>query len=165
MKNAAFGVVFLCSVVAARAVPPSDESILKMMNTLQLQTTLDQMVAQLDAGMKAGLKQLMEGKELTPLQTAQVGQLKTRMSATIKDELSFAKMKDVYLQAYRETFTQDEINSINAFYASPAGKAMIEKIPLATKKAQPLLQARVRPMIQKIKTIQQEFMKEQTETK
>jgi hypothetical protein len=165
MKNAAFGVIFLCSVVAARAVPPSDESILKMMNALQLQTTLDQMVAQLDAGMKAGLQQLMQGKELTPLQTAQVGQLQTRMSATIKDELSFAKVKDVYLQAYRETFTQDEVNGINAFYASPAGKAMIEKIPLATKKAQTLLQARMGPMIQKIKTMQQEFTNEQTKAK
>jgi uncharacterized protein len=165
MKNAAFGVIFLCSVVAARAVPPSDESILKMMNALQLQTTLDQMVAQLDAGMKAGLQQLMQGKELTPLQTAQVGQLQTRMSATIKDELSFAKVKDVYLQAYRETFTQDEVNGINAFYASPAGKAMIEKIPLTTKKAQTLLQARMGPMIQKIKTMQQEFTNEQTKAK
>jgi hypothetical protein len=165
MKNAAFGVIFLCSVVAARAVPPSDESILKMMNVLQLQTTLDQMVAQLDAGMKAGLKQLMEGTEMTPLQTAQLGQLQTRMSATIRDELAFAKVKDVYLQVYRETFTQDEVNSINAFYSSPAGKAMVEKIPLATKKAGPLLQARMGPIIQKIKAMQLQFVKEQAEAK
>ena len=139
MKNAAFGLIFLCSVVAAQAVPPSDESILKMMNSLQLQTTLDQMVAQLDAGMKAGLKQSMQGKELTPLQTAELGQLQTRMSATIKEELAFAKVKDVYLQVYRETFTQDEVNGINAFYTSPAGKAMIEKDSDGNEKGQGLL--------------------------
>lgn len=163
MKNAVFGVIFFCSVVVTQAAPPSDESILKMMNALQLQTTLDQMVAQMDAGIKAGLKQSMEGKELTPLQTAQLGQLQTRMTAMIKDEISFAKMKDIYLQVYRETFTQDEVNSINAFYSSPAGKAMIEKIPVATKKAAPLLQERMGPIIQKLRALQQDFMKEQGE--
>ena len=161
MKNAAFAVILICSVVAARGGPPSDESILKMMNSLQLQTTLDQTVAQLDAGMKTGLKQLVEGKELSPLQTAQLGQLQTRMTATIREELAFNKVKDIYLQVYRETFTQEEVNGINAFYATPAGKAMIEKLPRATVKAGPLLQARMGPVAQKIRAMQMEFVKEQ----
>jgi hypothetical protein len=165
MKNTAFAVILLCSVIAARAVPPSDESILKMMNALQLQTTLDQLVAQLDAGMKSGLQQWTQGKELTPLQTAQIGQLEAKMSATIKEELAFAKVKDVYLQSLRESFTQDEVNGINAFYSSPAGKAMIEKLPVATRKTQDLLQARMGPMIMKIKTMQQDFIKEQFQEK
>jgi hypothetical protein len=165
MKNTAFAVILLCSVIAARAVPPSDESILKMMNALQLQTTLDQLVAQLDAGMKSGLQQWTQGKELTPLQTAQVGQLQSRMSAIVKEELAFAKVKDVYLQSLRENFTQDEVNGINAFYSSPAGKAMIEKLPVATRKTQDLLQVRMGPMIMKIKTMQQDFIKEQFQEK
>ena len=154
-------VIFFCSVAVVPAAPPSDESILKMIGSLQLQTTLDQLVAQLDSGMKAGLKQAMEGKEMTPLRTAELGQLQTRMSAIIRDELAFSKVKDVYVRSLRESFTQDEVNSINAFYASPAGKAMIEKLPLATRKAQNLLQERMGPIMQKIKTLQVDFMKEQ----
>ena len=127
MKNPVFGVIFFCSVVAAQAAPPSDESLLKMMHALQLQATLDQMVAQMDSGMKSGLKESMKGKELNPLQTAELGQLQLKMSAAIKEDLSFAKVKDVYLQVYRETFTQDEVNGINAFLTSPAGKAMLTK--------------------------------------
>jgi hypothetical protein len=163
MKNAAFGMIFFCSVVAAHAARPSDESLLKMMNSLQLPVTLDQMVAQVDAGMKAGMKELAKGKELDPLRTAELGQLQSRISATIKDEFSFAKMKDIYLKVYGEMFTQEEVNAINAFYASPAGKAMIEKIPLATKKATPLLHERMSLTTQKIKIMQQEFMKEQNQ--
>lgn len=161
MKNAAFGVIFFCSVAAAHAAPPSDESILKMMNALQLHVTLDQMVAQLDSGMKAGMKELAKGKELDPVRTAELGQLQSRISATIKDEFSFARMKDIYLKVYGEMFTQEEVNAINAFYASPAGKAMIEKIPLATKKATPLLHERMNLTTQKIKAMQQEFIKGQ----
>jgi hypothetical protein len=131
-----------------------------MMSALQLQATLDQMVAQLDAGMKAGLQQMMQGQEMTPVQTAEVDQLRAKMSATIKDEFAFAKVKDIYLQVYRESFTQDEVDGINAFYTSPAGKAMIAKIPVTTKKAQTLLQARMVPMLQKIKKMQQDFTDE-----
>ncbi len=70
-------------------------------------------------------------------------------------------MKDIYVKVYGEMFTQEEVNAINTFYASPAGKAMIEKIPLATKKATPLLRARMEVTVQKIKAMQQEFIKEQ----
>ena len=160
MKNAAFGVILFCSVVAAQAAPPSDESLLKMMNALQLQTTLDQMVAQMDSGMKAALKETMKGKELNPLQTAELGQLQLKMSATIKEDLAFAKVKDVYLQVYRETFTQDEVNGINAFLTSPAGKAMLTKIDGATRKASELLQQRMGPTLQKIKVMQHQFIQE-----
>lgn len=162
MKNAAFGVIFFGAVVVAQATPPSDESLLKMMNALQLQTTLDQMVAQMDSGMKKGLKESLHGKELDPLQTAELSQLQLKMSATIKEDLSFAKVKDVYLQVYRETFTQDEVNGINAFLASPAGKAMLSKIDGATRKASSILQERMGPTLQKIKVMQHQFIKAQT---
>ena len=165
MKITAFCLIFLCTIVSARAVPPSDESILKMMKVLQLQTTLDQMAAQMEVGMKSGLQQWKQGKELTPMQTAQLGQLETRMSAIVKEELAFDKLKDIYLQVYRETFTQEEVDGINAFYSTPAGQAMVEKIPAATKKASTLLQTRMGPMIQKVKLMQQQFMKEQSEKK
>jgi hypothetical protein len=161
MKNAAFAVVFFCSVIVGQAASPTDESLLKMMSALKLQTTLDQLVAQLDAGMRQGLQQWAQGKELTPVQQTEVAQLQSRMSAIIKEELAFAKVKDVYLQGLRENFTQDEVNGINTFYSSPAGKAMIEKLPIATRKAQDLLQVRMGPMVQKIKAMQQEFIKGQ----
>jgi len=162
MKNAAFGLIFFCAAAVAQAAPPSDESILKMMDALQLQTTLDQMVAQMDSGMKAALKESMKGKELNPLQTAELGQLQLKMSAAIKEDLSFAKVKDVYLQVYRETFTQDEVNGINAFLTSAAGKAMLTKTDAATKKASSLLQQRMGPTLQRIKVMQHQFIQANT---
>ncbi|HEV2841689.1 MAG TPA: DUF2059 domain-containing protein [Chthoniobacterales bacterium] len=162
MKNAVFGVIFFFSVAAAQAAPPSDESLLKMMNALQLQTTLDQMINQMEGGMKTALTQSMKGKDLNPLQAAELGQLQSKMAAIIKEDLSFAKVKDVYLQVYRETFTQDEVNGINAFLTSPAGKAMLTKIDPATKKASALLRERMGPTLQKIKVMQEQFIKEHT---
>ena len=83
----------------------------------------------------------------------------------IRDELSYAKMKDIYLQVYRETFTQDEINSIIAFYSSPAGKAMVEKIPITMQKAGALVQARIGPMTQKLQGMMEQFEKDVAKAK
>ena len=69
-------------------------------------------------------------------------------------------MEDVYLQVYRETFTQEEITSIIAFYSSPAGKAMVEKVPVAMQKAGTLMQARIGPMTQKLQAMIEQFQKD-----
>ena len=59
-------------------------------------------------------------------------------------------------------FTQDEVNGINAFLTSPAGKAMLTKIDGATKKASALLRERMGPTLQKIKVMQHQFIQEHT---
>ncbi len=69
-------------------------------------------------------------------------------------------MRDIYLQTYRETFTQDEVNSIIMFYSTPAGKAMVEKVPIAMQKAATLTQARLGPFIQKLQTMAEQFGKD-----
>ena len=164
MKNYFLCLALLFGVVAVQAAPPSDSSIEQMMNVLQVQKMLDQMMTQMDAGMRTGmeqgLQQSMRGKTTTDAQKVQIAELQKKISGIIKGELSFAKMKDIYLQVYRETFTQDEINSIIAFYSSPAGKAMVEKVPVAMQKAGLLMQGRIEPMTQKLQGMMEQFQKE-----
>jgi hypothetical protein len=58
-------------------------------------------------------------------------------------------MKDVYLQVYRETFTQEEITSIIAFYAPRRGKRWSRKCTVAMQKAGTLYAVSSRPDIAK----------------
>jgi hypothetical protein len=157
------------AVEFAQPAPPTDESIKQMLTVMHVEKMLDQMFLQMDAGMKAGmeqgLQQSLHGHELNAAQKAAIEKFKERLTAMMKDELSFVKMQDIYLQAYRETFTQEEVNSITAFYSSPVGKTVVEKIPIAMQKAGALMQARIAPMIQKMQTMQEEFVKELSQTK
>jgi len=155
--NSLFVFVLIAAAGLLQAAPPSDQSINEMMQVLQSEKMFDAMVAQMEAGMKTGMEQGLQGKKLSPEQRASVEKLQGQMSAMIKEELSFAKTKDFYVQAYRDTFTQEEVNSIIAFYSSPAGKALVEKIPLAMQKAGSLMQARIAPMIAKLQKMQEDF--------
>jgi hypothetical protein len=164
----AFVLVIFCAAIV-RAAPPSDQSINEMMGLMQLEALLNQALKQMDEGMaKAmdqGLQQSLKGKELSPSQKTAVENFRNKFAATVKEELSFAKVKDIYMQAYRETFSQEEVNAIIVFYKSPAGKAITEKSPAAMQKANSLMQARIGPMTQKLQTMQEEFVKELARTK
>ena len=170
MKNYFLGFAVLLVVsVSATAAPPSDQSIEEMMRVMQVEKMLNQMLTQMETGMQTGmeqgLQQSLQGKTATGAQKARIAEFQKKLSGILKDELSFAKMKDVYLQVYRETFTQEEISSIIAFYSSPAGKAMIEKIPVAMQKARALVQARISPMGEKVQGLMADFQKDLEKTK
>ena len=169
MKKYLIVLILLGSILSAPAAPPSDRSIEQMMGVLHVQAMLDQMRKQMDegirSGMQQGLTQAMKGKEPSAAQKAKITEFENKLSQMMKDELSYSRMKDVYLQVYRETFTQEEISSIITFYSSPAGKAMIEKIPIAMQKAGALVQARIAPMGEKVQQLMADFEKELEKTK
>ena len=169
MKKLFVCLALLGSVLTTQAAAPSDQSIEQLLTVMQVQAMVDQMLTQMDVGlqqgMQQGMQQALKGKEPTPAQQAKIAAFQKKLSATIKDEISYPKTKDVYMQVYRETFTQEEVNSIIAFYSSPGGKAMVAKVPTAMQKASTLMQARMAPMGQKLQSMVEQFQKDLAETK
>jgi hypothetical protein len=163
----AVALFFTASII--EAAPPSDQSINEMINVMQLEALLNQALKQMDEGitkgMEQGLEQATKGKELTAAQKTAVENFRKKFSATMAEELSFTRVKDIYVQVYRETFTQEEINGVVAFYKSPAGKAIVQKNPTVMQKAGGLMQARIGPLTQKLQTMQEEFVKELSKPK
>ena len=163
--------LFLVAAVAgwAQAAPPSDASINELMKAMQLETLLNQALKEMDEGMAKGMEQglqrSIQGKELNPAQKAAVEKFKTKFEGTVKDELSFNKVKDIYLQAYKDTFTQEEVDAITVFYKSPAGKAITTKYPMAMQKANGLMQERISPLTTKLQGMLEDFVKQLATTK
>lgn len=56
--------------------------------------------------------------------------LTDEMWAEIEQELNVENLLTMYIPIYEKHFTQDEIKYMIAFYESPTGKSMIEKMPL-----------------------------------
>jgi hypothetical protein len=136
---------------------------------MQLEALLNNALNQMDEGMAKGMEQglqkSLQGKELSPAQKTAVANFRAKFSRTIKEELTADKVKDLYVQAYREAFTQEEVNGIVAFYKSPAGKAITEKNPAAMQKANTLMQARISPLSLKLQAMFEDFVKDLAKTK
>jgi hypothetical protein len=61
---------------------------------------------------------------------------------------------------YIDTFTQEEVDGLLAFYRTPAGRAMIEKMPILLGKMMQQTQARMQRLMPQIMQIAQESAKD-----
>ena len=157
--------VFLAAALAfattsLQAAPPSDASINKLLEVSKAGKLMDSVWAQMDGFMKTSMQQVTKGKPLSADEQAIMDKQQAKIIAVMKDELSWAKIKDGFVQVYRETFSQEEIDGIIAFYQSPAGQAFIDKQPALMKNTMAFMQQRMGPIMQKIQQRAEETAKE-----
>jgi formylglycine-generating enzyme required for sulfatase activity len=67
----------------------------------------------------------------------------TRMMDGLARDMSWAKVKDDYIALYAETFTEEELRGLVAFYKSPAGRAFAKKQPELVRRSMELTQKRM----------------------
>jgi uncharacterized protein len=117
-------------------------------------------VAQLDRMVKAMLDQMKNMQAGQLAQMSAPGEDRERQEAVqrktmalIAERMSFDKIKPLYVKVYAETFTEEELDGMLSFYKSPAGKAMMEKMPQMMARMMPLMQqwmADMKPDLDKI---------------
>jgi len=142
------------------AAPPSDQSINQLLRLTKVDKQMDSVFTQMDGMMKASIQQAMKGKPLSADEQAILDRQQAKMTAIMKEELSWEKMKDLYVQAYRETFSQEEIDGLIAFYQTPVGRSFVSKQPELMKRTMTIMQKRLAPMVQRIQKISEETVAE-----
>jgi len=111
---------------------------------------MDSVFAQMEGAMKASLQRLTKGRPLSADEQATLDKQQAKMSAILKEELSWDKVKDQYVQTYREMFSQEEIDGLIAFYQTPVGQSLVSKQPELTNRTMTILQQRMAPVMQRI---------------
>lgn len=69
------------------------------------------------------------GADATPEQKAKVEDFKKTAAQVIDAKLGWVAMKPTVTDLYMKSFTEDQLDSIIAFYKTPAGAALLEKLP------------------------------------
>ncbi|HCC56139.1 MAG TPA: hypothetical protein DEQ47_02540 [Solibacterales bacterium] len=92
----------------------------------------------------------------TPEQQAQARQMQARVMDAIKARMNWEKMRPQYVKLYDETFSDQEIDGMLAFYESPAGRAVLQKMPLLMQKSMSLGMAQVADVMPEIQRIVKE---------
>jgi uncharacterized protein len=144
----------------AQNVPPSDESVRHLLDLEHKHLVLDEAMSNLDEFMQKGMEQALqaEGPTLNAKQQQIVDQYRTDTVSAIKDELAWSKVEPEMVSAYGKTFSQKEVDDLVAFYSSPSGQSVANKLPLVSRQMTTDLQQRMLPLIQKIKQAQRDMM-------
>jgi hypothetical protein len=154
MKKILVSFAFALIPLFAQAAPASTESIEQLLATAQVEKMVDSMLAQMDGVMKSMALQALDAKKLSSEDRrkaeAKMNDVFAKITPVLKSELSWPRLKDMYVQIYRESLTQEEVDGLIAFYGTSAGKALLEKMPIIMQKSMAAMQQRMAPMMQEM---------------
>ncbi len=137
----------------ALAQKPSQESIESLFEIMDSRQVVEDALSKIDATLQSSLNRSLKGKPATEYQITIVRDAKNEIADLIKNRLNWQQMKPVFIKSYQETFSQEEIDGILAFYQTPAGQALLNKLPVALNSSVALMETRLKDMSPKINQI------------
>jgi hypothetical protein len=135
--------VVLCLPLAARADDASRHT--KAAQLVMLLHT-EQMVQQASATI---MKQVSDAADkaispnATPQSKSQLVDVEKKISQLIDVQLGWKAMEPAITDLYAQTFTEQELDAIVAFYKSPAGMALLTKMPQINDQVEQLAHSRL----------------------
>ena len=127
------GVALLWCATPVRADEATKSA--KAEELLQL-TQTDQMMKMLEP-MKGIVAAQMNKTDMSAEQREKAVEMQEKMMALVADRLK--KATPALVKVYTDTYTEEELDGILAFYKSPAGKAMLQKMPQVIQRSMPVM--------------------------
>jgi hypothetical protein len=149
--------LFAAAPSFAQDQPASEKSIREFMAVSKTKDMLDGMWAQIDSSMDTAVESIMQGKPLSAEQQKAVVNMRAKLAAIFKEEMGWDILEPVFVDVYKKSFTQKELDGILVFYKSAAGKAMVAKLPVVIKNSNDAMMSRVQAMVPRMQELQREL--------
>jgi hypothetical protein len=104
----------------------------------------------------ATMQAQLRGRTMTPERQAILDREQAQITGVADQFFDWDAMRPMYVRLYRETFTEDEVKAMLKFYKTPAGQAMIKKMPQLIHDVMDDVTRVMKPMIAQMARIQQE---------
>jgi hypothetical protein len=148
------------STTPAPATPPSETSIKQLLEVAQARKLIDSVMMQTDEFMTEAIRQATQGQQIPAKVQKDIDKREAELAAFMKELLDWNKLEPIYVRIYQKTFSQQEVDGMIAFYKTPAGQAVISKMPAAMQNTMNEMQTMMGPVMQKIQRMQQEVLAE-----
>ena len=167
MLKRTFLVLALCGSAAfgadnASPAPsaPSEASVKQLLEVAQARKLIDSVMSQMDTLMLQTIQQVTQGKEVSPKIQKEIDKQQAEVTGLMKELLDWSKLEPMYVRIYQKTFSQTEVDGMIAFYKTPAGQAVIAKMPAAMQNTMDEMQQMMLPVMQKMQRMQQDVATE-----
>ena len=134
----------------------SPESIEQLMQVMKVQAQLETVYAQALPIMQNAMRQSIGAKMSAAEAEHLFDVVMPRIDAVVREEFGWAKLKPSFAAIYADTFTQEEVDGLIAFYDGPIGKSLIAKTPELTLRSLQMMQQRMGPVLQRVEQIARE---------
>lgn len=128
----------------------------QLLEVTQSRKLMDGMMSQIDSSMQLGMKQALAGNTPTGEQQAVLDEMRQKIVALMQQEMRWDVLEPKFIAVYRQSFTEQEVAGMLAFYKTPAGQAVITKMPLVMQHTMATMQELMGSMMPKLQAIQSE---------
>ncbi len=125
------------------------EELLQLVQGDQLMKMMEPMTKGMMATVKA---------DITQEQRAKIADMQQKIMALVTDR--YIKARPAFAKIYSDTYTEEELDGILAFYHSPAGKAFLQKMPEVMQRSAPVMMVLIGGLQPEIKKITDEMKQE-----
>ena len=148
--------IALATLAGGAHAAASAESVDRLMQAMRVQAQLEMIYSQTLPAMQTAMKQSLGAQMKSEEAQRMYDTVMPRVNAVIREELSWARLKPDFAAIYAETFSQQEIDGLVAFYQGPVGSALVAKMPQLAQRSTQLMQQRMGPLMQKVMQVTKE---------
>lgn len=160
LRQAVVMALLLGAIHSSNAAPPSVESLDRLIKVTESEQLLASMQPQLDAMINRSIQSALKGRTPTAAQQQALDRYAQRVRTILDEELAWPQLRERMLRIYADALTQEEVDGMLAFYATPAGQAVIKKMPRLMQTLMADMQQRMTPMIGKVEQASRELARE-----
>jgi hypothetical protein len=153
---AIFYISLLVPINAGEA--PSDSSIHELLKLTKEESTSGDLLENFASMFEDSMQEEKSGQSLNPDQKKIIENFKSEYIQMLKDLLSYKNMEKDYMSIYKNSFTQSEVDGMISFYKTDAGRAVIEKMPIAEEKIAKIVQSKIQALTPKVQQMEKETM-------
>ena len=158
MQKALFIILLLFASTSIYAAdqPASEASVKKLIEVTQAKQLVDNMQSQMDSMMRSTMKKMIGDKTLSPEQEAIIEDMQQQIVKAFTSDMNWETLEPDFIAIYRKSFTEEEVTGMLGFYQTPAGQAVIKKMPVVMQYSMEMMQNRMIAVMPKIQQIQKE---------
>ena len=150
MKRLLFILLFAAFSLPVYAEPAQETSIEKLLVLTDARKLCDSALADTDAIIETTLRPLLKTEGITAEKRQMLESFLNQYKTIVREEFSWQKTLPDYIRIYREIFTEEEIQSLIAFYESPTGQMFVRKTPLIMDKMNDVLSMKMTVIINRM---------------
>lgn len=144
------------SPIFAADAPPSDASVHELLQVMQAHKLVDSMMGQVKGMMQKSEQQNLAGSSVDAAEQKILDQQDSEVYEVMRQALSWESLEPVYIDMYKKSFSQKEVNDMVAFYKSPSGQAVVVKMPLLMQQGMQIMQKKIAVLMPDMQKIAQE---------
>ncbi|MDP9037750.1 MAG: DUF2059 domain-containing protein [Acidobacteriota bacterium] len=159
MKRIAALLLLLCLPLASRADEASHKAKAQEMLTILHLDRMVNGVMQNAMQQTSALVSQHYGGNVPPAGAAALSDFQKKLAAVLEPQIGWPAIQPEYVKLFVAQFPEEQLDTMLAFYKSPAGKALVEKLPSIEQEVGKTLQTRVQSLQPKVRQMFEEFQK------